>query len=122
MKDFIISVILFSLLIAIIVCNSVYIKKEVNLLSDAVRSVPSIDSPDCQLFINSLRSEWRDFKKVAKLSLNYSEINKMDCLIEELNCHLETKNDNDFEHAKVVMLNLLSEIVRLEKVSVDGIF
>ena len=122
MKDFIISVILFSLLIALIVCNSVYIKKEVNLLSDAVRSVPSIDSPDCQLFINSLRSEWRDFKKVAKLSLNYSEINKMDCLIEELNCHLDTQNNNDFEHAKIMMINLLSEIVRLEEISIDGIF
>ena len=122
MKDFIISVILFSLLIALIVCNSVYIKKEVNLLSDAVRSVPSIDSPDCQLLINSLRSEWRDFKKVAKLSLNYSEINKMDCLIEELNCHLYTQNNNDFEHAKIMMINLLSEIVRLEEISIDGIF
>ncbi len=122
MKDFIISIILFSLLITIIICNSVYIKKEVNILSDAVRSVPSVDSPDCQLFINSLRSKWHDFKKIARLSLNYSEINKMDCLIEEMNCHLETKNDNDFEHAKVVMLNLLSEIVRLEKVSIDGIF
>lgn len=122
MKDFIISIILFSLLITVIVCNSIYIKKEVNILSDAVRNVPSIDSPDCQLFINSLRSEWHDFKKIARLSLNYAEINRMDCLIEELNCHLKTQNDNDFEHAKVVMLNLLSEIVRLEKVSVDGIF
>ena len=87
MKDFIISIILFSLLITVIVCNSIYIKKEVNILSDAVRNVPSIDSPDCQLFINSLRSEWHDFKKIARLSLNYAEINRMDCLIEELNCH-----------------------------------
>ena len=122
MKDFVISIILFSILIALIVCNSIYIKKEVNLLSDSVRSIPSIDSPDCQLFINSLRSEWRDFKKVAKLSLNYSEINKMDCLIEELNCHLYTQNNNDFEHAKIMMINLLSEIVRLEEISLDGIF
>ncbi len=122
MKDFIISIILFSLLITLIVCNSVYIKKEVNLLSNAVRSIPSIDSPDCQIFINSLRSEWKKFKKVAKLSLNYSEINKMDCLIEELDCHLETKNNNDFEHAKIMMINLLSEIVRLEEISIDGIF
>ena len=122
MKDFIISIILFSLLIAIIVCNSIYVKKEINILRDSVKSVPSIDSPDCQLFINSLRDEWRDFKKIARLSLNYTEINRMDCLIEELNCHFETKNDNDFEHAKILMLNLLGEIVRLEKISVDGIF
>ena len=122
MKDFIISIILFSILIAIIVCNSIYVKKEVDILRDAVRSVPTIESPDCQLFINSLREKWRDFKKIARLSLNYAEINRMDCLIEELNCHLETKNDNDFEHAKVMMLNLLGEIVRLEKISVDGIF
>lgn len=122
MRDFIISIILFSLLIVLIVGNSLYIINEVNVLRDAVRSVPDIDSPDCQLFINSLRNEWQDFKKVARLSLNYAEINKMDCLIEELNCHLSTNNNNDFENTKVMMLNLLTEIVRLEKISADGIF
>lgn len=122
MKDFFIAITLFSLLVAIIICNSIYVKNEVSILRDAVRGIPSIDSPDCQLFINSLRTKWRDFKKIARLSLNYAEINKMDCLIEELDCHLETKNGNDFENAKVMMMNILSEIVRLEEISVDGIF
>ena len=121
-KDFIVSIILFSILVAVIIGNSIYTIKEVNLLRDTVMSIPSIDAPDCQLFINSLRERWRNFKKIARLSLNYNEINKMDCLIEEMDCHLSTQNNNDFEHARVMILNLLGEIARLEKLSLDGIF
>ena len=121
MRDFVISIILFSLLLIATVGNSLYINNEVRSLSEAVKSIPSIDSPECSEFINDLRLEWKNFKKIARISLNYSEINKIDCLIEEINCHLETKNSNDFEHAKVMMLNLLSEMVRLEKISADGI-
>ena len=122
MRDFIISIALFSILIVCIISNSLYINNEVNILRDAVQNVPAIDSPNCQLFINSLHNEWKDFKKIARLSLNYAEISRMDCLIEELNCHLRTNNNNDFENTKVMILNLLGEIVRLEKISADGIF
>ena len=122
MKDFVISIILFSLLISLIIGNSLYINNEIKLLNEAVKSVPEIDSPECQKSINFLRDEWQRFKKIARLSLNYSEINRMDCLIEEMNCHLRNRNVNDFENSKVMILNLLGEIVRLEEVSVDGIF
>ena len=120
-KDFIVSIILFSILVAVIIGNSIYTIKEVNILRDTVMSIPTIDSPECQPLINSLRDRWRSFKKVARLSLNYNEINKMDCLIEEMSCHLSTQNNNDFEHARVMILNLLSEIARLERLSIDGL-
>ena len=122
MRDFIISIILFSILLALIIGNSLYINNEIKLLNEAVKDVPEIDSPECQNSINHLRDEWQSFKKIARLSLNYAEINRMDCLIEEMNCHLRTKNVNDFENSKVMILNLLGEIVRLEEISIDGIF
>ena len=122
MRDFIISIILFSILLALIIVNSLYINNEIKLLNEAVKDVPEIDSPECQNSINHLRDEWQRFKKIARLSLNYAEINRMDCLIEEMNCHLRTKNVNDFENSKVMILNLLGEIVRLEEISIDGIF
>ena len=121
MKDCVISLILFSLLLTFMVGNSIYIKKEANVLRDSVQNVPSINAPDCQDFIRSLRDEWLDFKKIARFSLNYSELNKMECLIEELECHRSTGNSNDFEHAKVMMTNLLKEFIRYEKISIDGI-
>ena len=121
MKDCVISLILFSLLLTFMVGNSIYIKKEANVLRDSVQNVPSINAPDCQDFIRSLRDEWLDFKKIARFSLNYSELNKMECLIEELECRRSTGNSNDFEHAKVMMTNLLKEFIRYEKISIDGI-
>ena len=121
MRDLIISVILFFLLIAAIAGNSIYIRKETAELQEAVNAVPAIDAPDCEKKIGELRLYWQDFKKIARLSLNYSELNRMECLIEEMDCHRQTGNMNDFEHAKVMMVNLLREMARLEKVSLDGV-
>lgn len=104
-----------------IVGNSLFVRKESEALTAAVAAVPSIDSPGCETRIGELRIHWQDFKKVARLSLNYSEISRMECLIDELECHRQTGNANDFEHAKVMMLNLLKEMERHEKVTLDGV-
>lgn len=121
MRDLIISVVLFALMITAIVGNSIFVCKEAKLLRDAVSRVPSIDAPECKNRIGELRIYWRDFKKVARLSLSYSELNRMECLIEEMECHRQTGNANDFEHAKVMMMNVLNEIERHERVSLDGV-
>ena len=121
MRDLIISAVLFALMIAAIWGNSVFVTDRTAELRAAVERVPSIDSPACEKRMGELRILWRDFKRVARLSLNYSELNRMECLLEELECHRQTGNVNDFEHAKVMMLNLLGELERLEKVSLDGV-
>ena len=121
MRDLIISLVLFSLMIAAVAGNSIFVRREAEELTEAVRAVPRINSPECQRSVAELRLHWRDFKRVARIALNYSELNRMDCLIEELECHRQTGNVNDFEHAKVMMLNLLKEFVRHEKISLDGI-
>ena len=121
MRDLIISIILFIIMISAIAGNSLFVCKRADLLRGAVGRIPSLDSPDCRERIGELRIYWRDFKRIARLSLCYSELNRMECLIEELECHRQTGNVNDFEHAKVMMLNVLSEIERHEKVSLDGV-
>lgn len=122
MKDLVISVVLFSILIACMIGNSIFITNGTKDLKAAVETIPPIESPDCRMKIDELRALWQKFKGIAQLSLNYTELNKMECLIDEIDCHRQEGNENDFEHARVVMLNLLGEIVRLEKISVDGIF
>ena len=121
MRDLVISLILFALMIGAMVGNSLFVGRETDELICAVEDIPSLDSPSCELRIKELRIHWRDFKKIARLSLNYSEINRMECLIDELECHKQTGNVNDFEHAKVMMLNLLREMIRQERVTFDGI-
>ena len=121
MRDLIISVILFSLLIAAIVGNSLFVTEKTEEIRAAVDRIPSIGSPDCKLRIDELRLLWQDFKKVARLSLSYTELNRIECLIAELDCHRQTGNANDFEHAKVLLTNLLVEMERLEKVTLDGV-
>ena len=108
-------------MIGIIAGNSLFVQRGTEKLIGAVEDVPAIDAPDCEKKIGELRLYWRDFKKVARLSLNYTELNKMECLIEEMERHRLTGNMNDFEHAKVMMVNLLNEMARLEKVSLDGV-
>ncbi len=121
MRDLIISLVLFALMIGFVVGNSLFVQRGTERLIDAVEDVPAIDAPDCEKKIGELRLYWRDFKKAARFSLCYSELNRIECLIEEMDCHRQTDNMHDFEHAKVMLTSLLREIARLEKVSLDGV-
>ena len=121
MRDLIISLILFIIMIGIITGNAIFILGGVDDLIVAVESVPDINAADCEKRIGELRLYWRDFKKIARLTLSYTELNRMECLIEEIECHRSTKNVNDFEHAKVMMINLLQEMARLEKISLGSV-
>lgn len=121
MRDLIISLVLFTLMIGFIVGNSLFVQRNTRQLISALGEVPAVDAPDCEKKIGEVRLYWRDFKKVARLSLSYSEMNRMECLIEEMDCHRRTGNANDFEHAKVMMINLLREMARLERLSLDGV-
>ena len=121
MRDLIISLVLFAVMIGIIVCNSLFVLGSVEELLRAVEAIPDLSAADCELKIGELRLYWRDFKKLARLTLDYVELNRMECLIEEMECHRLTGNVNDFEHAKVMMVNLLEEIARLEKISLNGV-
>lgn len=121
MRDLIISIVLFIIMTGIIVGNSLFVCAGTERLIGALGEVPAVDAPHCEKKIGEVRLYWRDFKKVARLSLSYSELNRMECLIEEMDCHRRTGNANDFEHAKVMMVNLLLEMARLERLSLDGV-
>ena len=121
MRDLIISLTLFVLLIGAIIGNSVFILRGTERIDVLIDEVPALDEGDCKERIAQLRSAFEQFKRVARLSLEYSELNRMECLIEELECHRLSGNVNDFEHAKVMMKNVIKEIERHEKVTLDGI-
>ena len=121
MRDLIISLILFIIMIGIITGNAIFVLGGVDELIVAVESIPDINAADCEKRIGELRLYWRDFKRIARLTLSYTELNRMECLIEEMECHRSTKNVNDFEHSKVMMINLLREMARLEKISLGGV-
>ena len=121
MRDLIISLVLFALMIGVIAYNSLFVIESVEELLGAVEAVPDLTADDCELKIKELKLHWRDFKRIARLTLDYVELNRMECLIEEMECHRLTGNVNDFEHAKVMMINLLREIARLEKISLNGV-
>lgn len=122
MRDIIITSVLFSLLLIAIVFNSCFVNSGSEKMVDMVDDLPDLSSPSCKKAIDDLSDAWHSFRKVAVLSLNYNEISKIDCLIDELSCHIQTGNKNDFEHAKVMIRNMLREISRLEKISADGVF
>ena len=122
MRDLIIALVLFCLLITGAVLNSAFIRTGVDTLSNEVTAIPSLDSPNCKSEIDELRASWQKFKSTARFTICYSELNRMECLIEEMECHRRVGNVNDFEHARIMILNLLREMSRLEQISVSGIF
>ena len=122
MKDVIIALVLFSLLIAAIILNSFFVLSGTEDMLSQIDTFPVFGSPECASALDELKESWISFRRIAVLSLNYNEISRIDCLIDELACHIKNENKNDFEYAKTVIKNMLKEISRLEKLSADGIF
>ena len=122
MRSFIVSSLLFIILITATLLNSFFICSRADRLIDLVNEIPSVDADRCNIALIAFDNEWQKFKKAAAFTTAYSELNKISCVIEELYVHLENKNKYDFDHCIATLRLCLSEISRLEKISVDSVF
>ena len=122
MKSFTIAIILFTILIAGTITNSIFIKTSIEELSSSAKNIPSIKSKDCLIKLNEFNEDWNKFKKIATLTVSYSELNKISCLIDELYTHFYNMNNDDFEHARTITINALREVSRLEQFNTISIF
>ena len=122
MRNFWIATILFIILLTATVSNSFFICLRSNDLRTLAQDIPSVDSKECLRHLITLDSEWRNFRRVASLTVSYSELNKISCTINELYVHLKNKNKVDFDHGLCVLINALSEISRSERFSFESIF
>ena len=115
MKSFIAATILFCLLIGIIIINSIYTKKIAEELEDKILALDFENEITDD--IDSIQKYWKKKEKVIGISVGFKEIDKTSELIIALKVHYQYQNREEFEKAKLLLIDVIDEITRLEKLS-----
>ena len=117
MKSLITSIILFAALLFAIVWNAIYINEGSSQLIALTEELESIEADDFEARFGELESEWKDFRRFADVSCQYSDLSKIDQTIGEMKSRAATNCPEDYETARQTLILLLKELVRLEKIS-----
>ncbi len=115
MKSFVVTVILFCLLIGIIIFNSIYTRKIAEELEEKISALDFDD--DITDDIDSLQQYWENKEKFFGVSVGFREIDKTCELIIALKVYYQYQNREEFEKAKQLLIDVIDEITRLEKFS-----
>jgi hypothetical protein len=121
MKSFIFAVILFSLLLAFISYNYIYVNKTVDRLCCLVDDLPDTDSPTLSESLEKLKSDWGSAKTFIELSSNDSIIEKIDDLITSLFCYAQHEDSTQFEHTRALLKNHLKNLAAFESLALGDI-
>ena len=93
MKSFIISIIFFSLLILLIIANSIYIHKTTDKMLELSNSL----SPDDVEGANELCSLWQRHRLIFSISIHDSQIERITELTENIKSAATLGNGTEFE-------------------------
>lgn len=121
MKSLAISIILFILLITGLILNAIYINEETSKLTVLVKGLDDINCEDFDEQISRLEEEWQRFRRIADISCQHSDLNKIDLTIQEMKARAEVNSPEDYETARQALIFLLKELSRLEKLSPESL-
>ena len=121
-RSFVVVSILFIILLILVFSNAFFIQSSSEKLFKSVCDIPPVDSDICLERITAFEENWNKFKKAASLTVSYSELNRISCLIDELYAHHSNRNEFDFDHTLAIIKNSLREIPRFETLSSDSVF
>jgi len=113
MKSFVLTVILFCLLISVIVINSLYTK---NIANEIEKKITDLDfEEEITDELNEIQEYWEKQEKIVGISVGFKEIDKTCELIISLKTYYQYQNKQEFERVKLLLLDVIEEITRLEK-------
>ena len=117
MKAFIFSIILFSLILTTIIGNSLYLHKICKEMC-ALTSVSDFYSEDKVL---ELCTTWEKHKTFFSFSVHEENIDRMDDLTQNLKSAIAQNNRAEIDKQAFLIRELLSEILKTEEISLQGI-
>ena len=122
MKDWIIALVLFSLMLTGITVHAIYVNQQTQTALRDIESLDFYDKQETERKLKDLKERWQSFGKMAKVTLNYSDVSRIQSLLAELSVHLRLQNEEDFETSKEMLLHYVQELARLESLRPEGIF
>lgn len=121
MKGFIITSILFSLLLLTIIFNAAFLKSSIQDMKNTVELLTPIPCKDNNEIIDQLIQKWEQKSIWFSLSVSYEDVEELTDMIDSLKATNETQNIEQFTIHTELLLNTLDEIIRLERFSIDNI-
>lgn len=121
MRGFIITLILFSILISIVIINSFYVNNIINDIKNEITSLKTIPCEENAIIIKQIKSKWEKDSIGVSLSVSYEDIEELTDMIASLEASNSVKDYNQFKLYHELILNSIEDIGRLERFSVKNI-
>lgn len=122
MKPFVVTLVIFSLLIAFIIFNYVFVNRYSKCLMDMTEALPDIGADDCIEKIGALTEEWQKHRCFISFSTGISSLQNIDDLLDSLLVAKETGNGYEFRKAKALLINAFDDLAQFESFSPEDIF
>ena len=121
MRGFIITLILFVILISIVIINSFYVNNIINDIKNEITSLKTIPCEENAIIIKQIKSKWEKDSIWVSLSVSYEDIEELTDMIASLEASNSVKDYNQFKLYYELILNSIEDIGRLERFSVKNI-
>lgn len=121
MKSFIFTSIIFVLLVVLIAINHNYIENVTNEMKNITEKIAS--SPDdCETNLEKLYNIWEKNKKIINLTTSYNVIGDVSSKLSSIKSYYESGYKIGFLKEIANLKEAISDISRLEKISIQNIF
>jgi len=125
MKMFICSIIIFALMLIGSNMYAGYLNNTIEQFEGIVYemsvSAQNTDWNECKNTMQRFMKEWKQVYPTLEYFIHHNDIDRINHVVYELDGCIKTENKNDFMIKNDVLLNLLHELPKDEKISIENI-
>lgn len=119
MKTFIASICAFSLLLFLITWNVCFVNRTMDEMENAVRALPACEHASEAL--DELDARWQEKRTTLSLSVSYNEMRDLDVYLAQMRAAAAERDDLQFETARLMALDAIKDIRRLERITLTSV-
>ena len=117
MKSLIASIIIFSILLILVITNSIYI----HISCDELLSISSSLTVGDEQGARRLYDVWKRHQPLYGISMHDSHVDKITELVENIKSAVTLGNGAEFDKNIILLNELLNELKKIEEISLQGI-
>ena len=121
MKTIFITVTVFLLLCAAMVLNHGYINSTADELTALANSLDITNKEECEAKVIKIKEKWEKSTNIFSLSVSFREIDYLGEVIISLSHYCKEGNAGEFERYRLLLLDAIEGVSRLERFSVLNI-
>ncbi len=120
MRSFIITSLLFTIMIFSITANAIYVSRTADKIKEYVEGEEFEKAPEASM--TALESLWEDNRIILELSVGYKEMDLISELILDLKHYVNINNTEETKRIRTLIADAADDISRLERLSLESLF